>query len=119
MLCVTRRVHPKTVDELPEWLPGLKGYDVIAPTLDDRSETATSTTAWLVSMALPQDASTATDDIDPLVMLVLLAYGRARVEDKMFEVVRVCRENGKSWTQIGEVLGVTKQAAWERFSGED
>jgi hypothetical protein len=37
----------------------------------------------------------------------------------MFEVVRVCRDNGKSWTQIGEVLGVSKQAAWERFSGED
>ena len=31
MQCVTRRVQPKTVDELPEWLPGLKGYDVIAP----------------------------------------------------------------------------------------
>jgi hypothetical protein len=33
--------------------------------------------------------------------------------------VHVCRANGKSWTQIGEVLGVSKQAAWERFSGED
>jgi hypothetical protein len=116
---VTRRVHPKTVDELPEWLPGLKGYDVIAPALHDSVDSATPTTAWHVSMMLPQDASTATDDIDPLVILVMLAYGRARVEDKMFEVVRVCRENGKSWTQIGEVLGVSKQAAWERFSGED
>jgi hypothetical protein len=70
-------------------------------------------------MALPQDVSTATDHIDPLVMLVMLAYGRARVEDKMFEVVRACRDYGKSWTQIGEVLGVSKQAAWERFSDED
>ena len=119
MQCVTRRVHPKTVDELPEWLPRLKGYDVIAPALDDRAGSATDATAWHVSMALPQDASTAVDDIDPLVMLVMLAYGRARVEDKMFEVVRVCRDNGKSWTQIGEVLGVRRQAAWERFSGEE
>ena len=75
--------------------------------------------AWQVNLALPPDVSTATNDIDPLVMLVMLAYGRARVDDKMFEVVRVCRENGKSWTQIGEILGVSKQAAWERFSGED
>ena len=79
----------------------------------------TATTAWQVNMALPLDASSATDDIDPLVMLVMLAYGRARIDDKMHEVVRVCRERGKSWTQIGEILGVSKQAAWERFSGED
>jgi hypothetical protein len=119
MQCVPRRVHPKTIDELPDWLPELPGYDVIAPALEDRAESATSTDAWHVSMALPQNVSTATDEIDPLVMLVMLAYGRARVEDKMFEVVRVCRNSGKSWTQIGEVLGVSKQAAWERFSGED
>jgi hypothetical protein len=60
-------------------------------------------------MALPQDVSTATNDMDPLVMLVVLAYGRARAEDKMFEVVHVCRANGKSWTQIGEVLGVANR----------
>jgi hypothetical protein len=117
--CVPRRVHPKTVDELPEWLSGLKGYEAILPALSDSAGSATSTTAWHVSMALPQDVSTATDVIDPLVMLLMLAYGRARVEDKMFEVVRACRDDGKSWTQIGEVLGVSKQAAWERFSGED
>src|SRR5205809_699325 len=103
MQCVPRRVHPKTIDELPDWLSGLPGYDVIAPALQDSVESATSTDAWHVSMALPQDVSTATHDIDPLVMLVMLAYCRARVEDKMFEVVRVCRENAKSWTQIGEV----------------
>jgi hypothetical protein len=119
MQCVPRRAHPRTLDELPDWLPALTGYDAIAPALQDDTESATPTDAWHVSVALPQDVSTATDDIDPLVMLLMLAYGRARVEDKMFEVVRVCRENGKSWTQIGEVLGVSKQAAWERFSRED
>jgi hypothetical protein len=120
MQCVAKRVYPKAIDELPEWLKGLKGYEVIVPALRDSAENdPAATTAWQVSMALPLDASSATDDIDPLVMLVMLAYGRARVEDKIFEVVRVCRESGKSWTQIGEILGVTKQAAWERFSGED
>src|SRR5690349_18350654 len=119
MQCVPRRVHPKAIDELPEWLAGLKGYDAIAPSLQDDAADASLTAVWHVSVALPQDVSTSTDDIDPLVMLVMLAYGRARVEDKMFEVVRACRQNGKSWTQIGEVLGVSKQAAWERFSDED
>jgi ClpX C4-type zinc finger len=33
--------------------------------------------------------------------------------------VAVLRDRGISWTRIGEALGVSKQAAWERFSGED
>ena len=34
------------------------------------------------------------------------------------EHVRVLRTRGVSWTRIGTALGVSKQAAWERFSGE-
>jgi len=33
--------------------------------------------------------------------------------------VAVLRGRGISWTRIGQALGVSKQAAWERFSGED
>jgi ClpX C4-type zinc finger len=33
--------------------------------------------------------------------------------------VDVLRRRGVSWTRIGAALGVSKQAAWERFSGED
>ena len=33
--------------------------------------------------------------------------------------VDVLRSRGVSWTRIGAALGVSKQAAWERFSGED
>jgi hypothetical protein len=33
--------------------------------------------------------------------------------------VAVLRGRGISWTRIGEALGVSKQAAGERFSGED
>ena len=29
------------------------------------------------------------------------------------------RAQGHSWSQIGEALGMTKQSAWERFSGRD
>jgi hypothetical protein len=117
---VARRTHPKAVEDLPAWLRDLKGYDVIVPELRDRAEAdPKANVAWQVNMALPPDVATATKDIDPLVMLVMLAFGRARIDDKMLEVVRACRDDGKSWTQIGEILGVSKQAAWERFSGED
>lgn len=32
--------------------------------------------------------------------------------------VAVLRGRGVSWTRIGEALGMTRQSAWERFSGE-
>ena len=33
--------------------------------------------------------------------------------------VTVLRQRGVSWARIGEALGMTRQSAWERFSGED
>jgi hypothetical protein len=36
----------------------------------------------------------------------------------MFQTVSKAREASHSWTEIGEALGVTKQTAWQRFSGE-
>jgi hypothetical protein len=115
-----RNAYPRSIDELPDWLAGLPGYDTIVPHLRDSAEGNTDPdAAWQVHMALPRDVSKSKDDIDPIVMLVALAYLRARVDDKMTEVVGVCRTTGKSWTQIGQALGISKQAAWERFSGED
>jgi hypothetical protein len=43
----------------------------------------------------------------------------SQVDSGVHEYVDVLRSRGISWTRIGEALGVSKQAAWERFSGED
>jgi ClpX C4-type zinc finger len=43
----------------------------------------------------------------------------SQVETSAHEYVQVLRERGISWTRIGQALGVSKQAAWERYSGED
>lgn len=32
------------------------------------------------------------------------------------ELVRQARNDGRSWTEIGASLGISKQSAWERFS---
>jgi len=43
--------------------------------------------------------------------------GFARALDKLQrQLVHEAREGGRSWTEIGEALGVSRQAAWERFS---
>ena len=43
----------------------------------------------------------------------------AQVDAALHDQVDMLRTRGISWTRIGESLGVSKQAAWERFSGED
>jgi hypothetical protein len=40
------------------------------------------------------------------------------LEKAMWQTVAQAREAGQSWTEIGKALGVTKQTAWERFSGD-
>lgn len=68
---------------------------------------------------MPADLSVIGDAVDPVLLLAVLATGSAKVEAKVGELVRYSRRSGKSWTEIGRGLGVSKQAAWERYSGGD
>jgi ATP-dependent protease Clp ATPase subunit len=55
-------------------------------------------------------------------LLKSLARSQAVVQQAdvaVHEHVAILRSRGISWTRIGEALQVSKQAAWERFSGED
>jgi hypothetical protein len=55
-------------------------------------------------------------------LLASLARAQAvapQVDAAMRDYVGILRARGVSWTRIGAALGVSKQAAWERFSGED
>lgn len=35
------------------------------------------------------------------------------------KAVNLARDQGASWTDVGEALGISRQAAWERFAPED
>ena len=53
------------------------------------------------------------------VLLATLAPSEAAVDevrDVLQEHVDMLRERGVSWARIGEALGISRQAAWERFS---
>jgi hypothetical protein len=55
-------------------------------------------------------------EADPLEGLCESA-GLARAVDKLQRhLVGQARAEGQTWTEIGEALGVSRQAAWERFS---
>ena len=43
----------------------------------------------------------------------------SQVDAAIHDHVGILRARGISWTRIGDALGVSKQSAWERFSGED
>jgi hypothetical protein len=40
------------------------------------------------------------------------------VQKAISQTVHAAHNAGHSWTEIGDALGVTKQTAWQRFSGE-
>jgi hypothetical protein len=42
-----------------------------------------------------------------------------QVEGDLRKWVQELRRRGVTWARIGEVLGITRQSAWERFSGEE
>ncbi len=47
------------------------------------------------------------------------AAGLKQSEDQLQRAVNLLRKNQVAWSLIGEAIGTSRQAAWERFSGED
>jgi len=48
-----------------------------------------------------------------------IAAASAQVEQNLTGAVRRARALGATWARIGDALGMTRQSAWERFSGEE
>jgi hypothetical protein len=58
-------------------------------------------------------------DEDLLAEMVLAHAAHQNVDRAVAHHVAALRDRGISWARIGEALGMTRQSAWERFSGED
>lgn len=56
---------------------------------------------------------------DPLVKAAGVSDAVENLAGSIGRLVRQARGQGSSWTDIGAALGISKQAAWERFSGEE
>jgi ATP-dependent Clp protease ATP-binding subunit ClpX len=71
------------------------------------------------------DVPNLTDELDGLGvgelidLLVRLHRSHEGVDRTVQRVVDTLREREVSWARIGEALGMTRQSAWERFSGEE
>ena len=56
---------------------------------------------------------------DVLALLPRVTAAGAQVERNLAGWVGRARSLGVTWARIGEALGMTRQSAWERFSGEE
>lgn len=60
------------------------------------------------------------NDVDAVLEnLPRIARASALVEESLTGWVRRARELGATWARIGDALGMTRQSAWARFSGEE
>ena len=65
------------------------------------------------------DWASTLDDEQLLTHLGNVAKARAQVDESVQFLVESLRGRGVTWAQIGSALGMTRQSAWERFSGDE
>ncbi len=58
-------------------------------------------------------------DEDLLAEMVRAHAAHQNVDRAVAHHVAALRARGISWARIGEAMGMTRQSAWERFSGEE
>ena len=78
----------------------------------------------IIAAGTPEEASNipywqSMSDDDMLAHLPRIASVAAQVEDNLRVWVQRLRDRGVSWARIGTALGMARQSAWERFSGEE
>src|SRR5438067_13787077 len=61
---------------------------------------------------------TATADADPLVALGATRALKAHLSTWETQLVREAMADGATWESIGDSVGVSRQAAWDRFHDE-
>jgi hypothetical protein len=72
--------------------------------------------------SLPQGLTSWEEELDLdglLASLPRMAAAGAEVERNLTRFVLRARALGATWAAIGASLGMTRQSAWERFSGEE
>jgi ClpX C4-type zinc finger len=69
----------------------------------------------LADPSIPFPSMTDTDDATLLQRLRPAADNVASADAGLRGLVDLLKERGVSWARIGDALGVSRQAAWERF----
>lgn len=77
-----------------------------------RAQRATALDSWADAVD-PADLRAA--DTESLRLIAELAQRRDRVDAELAETVQAARASHRSWSEIGAMLGVSKQAAQRKY----
>lgn len=108
----------RTTDDVLADYPYLELHDVLAAleyaaaAVKSRSERTTAFESWADNID-PSDLREA--DTDSLRLVADLAQRRDQVDAELTESVRAARAAHRSWSEIGAMLGVSKQAAQRKY----
>jgi hypothetical protein len=83
--------------------------DILGAEKQKPSQPATQVPAWEETMTDEQILNT----------LPRIAAVSAQTEASLQRLVAILRERRVTWARIGASLQITRQSAWERFSGEE
>lgn len=83
-------------------------------TTDDLARAAADAEAWLDSLD-PDDPTLQVEDPTDLRRIGLALAELAQADTEVRDAVAAARANGRSWGLIAMVLGVSKQAARQRY----
>lgn len=86
---------------------------MVDPMSNSRSDRAAALETWADNVDI-EDLKEA--DTSSLRQIAELAEDRAVVDNKLIEAVRAARQSNRSWSEIGAMLGVSKQAAQRKYS---
>jgi hypothetical protein len=75
-------------------------------------DTAAAIAAAIQSLAAARNF----DDLDAAIALHLLASLLAQAQARLPQAVNDARNQGCSWAEIADLLGVTRASAWQRYN---
>jgi predicted ATP-dependent protease len=78
-----------------------------------RAERALALEAWATDV---REDDLVEVDTDALKAIATYASRRDRLDAALTDAVRAARQSGSSWTEIGTMLGVSKQAAQRKYA---
>ncbi len=88
---------------------------IVPRTQQQLEQAATDAEAWLDAL---DPATTAAEDPADLRRIGRALRGLSDEQREVDQAVRAAHRNGRSWAEIGLVLGISRQAARERYSGK-
>lgn len=84
--------------------------DAMSPT---RAQRAAALEAWADDIGAVDLVEVDTDELKAIAQY---AERRDRLETALTDAVRAARRSGRSWSEIGTMLGVSKQAAQRKYA---